>query len=412
MGSTAGARELDLVLFGATGFTGRLVAEYLVEKHPAIRWALAGRDRQKLERVRDDLTVLDPRASALPIVVGDSHDAAAMSDVAKRARVVCTTVGPYGRYGAPLLAACAEHGTHYCDLAGETPWIRAMIDEHHERAAASGARIVPCCGFDSIPSDLGVLVLHDHLAKSGDRLAEAHLLVVKMSGGASGGTLASMFDLAGNIGDPAVQKALEDPYVLNPADGPRGPDRRDQLGPRFDRETGRWTAPFVMAAINTRVVRRSNALLDFAYGRDFRYDEAMSTGRGPVGAALAAGVSAGIGAFFAAAALPPTRKLLQKVLPAPGEGPSEEARRKGSFRLEIHAKSAGGRRLRGVVAGQGDPGYLATSRMLGESALCLAQEQGDALPARAGLLTPASAMGMTLVSRLEKVGVSFAVEDL
>jgi len=400
-------KEFDLVLFGATGFTGKLTAEYLIKKRPALRWALAGRSRDKLERVRDDLAAIDPAARDLPILVGDSLDRAAMDSIAARARVVCTTVGPYARYGGPLVAACAEHGSAYCDLTGETPWIREMIDAHHERAAETGARIVNCCGFDSIPSDLGVFVLHDHLAKQGKQLAEAHYRLVRAKGGLSGGTAASIFNIATQMGDPKVRRALGDPYALNPKGSPRGPDKGDLLHPARDAETGHWIAPFVMASINTRIVRRSNALFDFAYGRDFRYDEAIDMGRGPLGLARATGLSAGMAGFMIAVGIGPTRKLLERKLPSPGEGPSREERENGYFRIEIHAKSTDGERLRARVEADNDPGYGATAKMLAESALCLAQ---DDLPARGGILTTAAAMGMKLVERLRGAGMRFEVQ--
>ena len=403
----ASERDLDLVLFGATGFTGQLVAEYLVKKRPGVRWALAGRSQGKLERVRDALAAIDPAARELPIVVGDSLDRAAMDAIARRARVVCTTVGPYARYGGPLVAACAANGTHYCDLTGETPFIRTTIDQHHARAVDTGARIVHCCGFDSIPSDLGVLMLHDALAKRGDRLSEAHARVVQAKGGMSGGTIASMMNVAENVRDPAVRRSLGDPYALDPEGSPRGRDRRDSMAPGRDADTGHFTGPFVMAAINTRIVRRSNALSGYAYGSDFRYDEAMDTGVGPAGFARALAVSLGTTGGMALLALPATRKLISRFLPAPGEGPSKEARERGRFRIEIRAKSLRGDRLTGIVAGKLDPGYGQTSVMLGESALSLAE---DTLSSGGGILTPAVAMGMTLVERLRAAGMTFSIE--
>lgn len=399
-------KDFDLVLFGATGFTGRLVAEYLVKKRPTLRWALAGRSRDKLERVRGELGAIDAAAASLPLVIGDSLDAASVDAMVRRTRVVCTTVGPYARYGLPLVAACAERGVHYCDLTGETPFIRAAIDAHHERAVATGARIVPCCGFDSIPSDLGVFLLHQHLEGKSQHLKEARYRVIKMRGGASGGTVASMLGILENAGDPRVRRSLGDPYGLNPAGAPRGKDRGDQAGPRRDADTGHWTGPFVMAAINTRVVRRSNALLDFAYGKDFRYDEATDVGPGLAGLARAAGLSAGVALFVAAAVTPPGRALLSRFLPAPGEGPTLEQRENGCFRVELRGVSTGGDALQAVVAADRDPGYGATSIMLSESALCLAE---DKLPARGGVLTTASCMGMALVERLRAAGMTLRV---
>ncbi|APR77403.1 Hypothetical protein A7982_02750 [Minicystis rosea] len=399
-------KDFDLVLFGATGFTGRLVAETLVQKRPAIRWALAGRSREKLERVRADLATIDGAARDLPIVLGDSHDRAAMDSIARRTRVVCTTVGPYAKYGEPLVAACAEAGIAYCDLTGETPWIRAMIDAHHDRAVQTGARIVHCCGFDSIPSDLGVFMLHDHLAKEGDRLAEARFRVIKASGGVSGGTIASMMAIFENLGDPGVRRALANPYVLDPDSSRRGPDGRDSMGPGRDADVGRWTAPFVMAGVNTRIVRRSNALLGYAYGRDFRYDEAIDAGAGIRGLAIAVGTTAGLAGVAAVGASAPGRKLLGRFLPAPGEGPTREQRERGSFHIQIRARSASGKTLVGEVGARRDPGYGETAIMLSEAALSLAQ---DELPARSGVLTPASAMGTKLIDRLRAAGETYRV---
>ncbi len=399
-------RDFDLVLFGATGFTGRLVAEHVVRRRPALRLALAGRSRHKLERVRDDLAALDPAARDLPLVLADALEAASIGAVAARARVVCSTVGPFARYGRELARACAEQGTHYCDSTGETHFVRALIDAHHARAAQTGARLVPCCGFDSIPSDLGVFVVHQHLAARGKQLAEAHYRVRRMKGGVSGGTAASVLALAEEAGDPAVRRVLGDPYALCPGE-PRGPDGGDSRGPRRDADTGRFTAPFVMAAINTRIVRRSNALLGYAYGRDFRYDEAVDVGPGPVGLARACAMTAGLGAALAVAAFGPGRGLLARALPAPGEGPSREARERGSFAIEIRAVATDGERVRATVSGDLDPGYGETAVMVGESALSLAE---DDLPASGGVLTTASCQGAALVDRLRAAGMTFRVE--
>ena len=398
--------EFELILFGATGFTGRLVAEYLVKKRPAIRWALAGRSRDKLERVRDELCAMEPSAKELPLVVGDSQDRAAMEALARRTRVVCTTAGPYALYGSELLGACAEQGTDYCDLTGETHWVRKMIDAHHARAVETGARIVPSCGFDSIPSDLGVLLLHEHLAARGKRLAEVQYRVLRMKGGPSGGTIASGLDTAARMLDPTVRRVLADPYGLNPEGMRGGAQERDSLRPRRDPETGRWLAPFFMAMVNTRVVRRTNALLDFAYGRDFHYEETVDVGAGLAGLTRAAATSTGL-TLSGLMAFAPVRKLATRFLPAPGEGPSREQRENGSFEIELLGRGTQGERFRARVGARQDPGYGATSWMLAESALCLAE---DELPRRGGLLTPASCMGMKLVERLRAAHITFQVE--
>jgi short subunit dehydrogenase-like uncharacterized protein len=325
--------------------------------------------------------------------------------VAARTRVVCTTVGPYAKYGSALVAACAAHGTDYCDITGEVHWIREMIEAHHARAESTGARIVSCCGFDSIPSDLGVFFLDNHLRKRGAHLREAHYRVLSGHGGVSGGTAASMLAMMERFSEPEVRRTMADPYALSP-ESARGRDRNDSMGPGRDRDTGRFTAPFVMAGINTRIVRRSNALLDFPYGRDFRYDEAMDTGTGLKGAIVAGAASLGIGVVLVAGATGPGRALLRKVVPAPGEGPTREQRENGSFRIAIHGVASDGERVTATVEANRDPGYGATCRMLGESALSLAQ---DELPARGGLLTTASCMGLKLIDRLQPAGIRLTV---
>ncbi len=406
-------RPYEIILFGATGFTGKLVAEYLVKHAPAdLRWALAGRGREKLEAVRAGLAREDARAASLPILLGDSQDQASMDALAKATQVVCTTVGPYIKYGHALAAACANHGTHYCDLTGEVPFMREVIDRHHARARETGARIVHTCGFDSIPSDLGVLVIHERAKALGKKLAWVRFFAGETKGGFSGGTVASILALIDAAKrDPGMRRILRDPYALDPDPKAAGPDGPDQLGVRFDPDLGMWTGPFVMAAVNTRVVRRSNALLGHAYGPSFRYSEAMSFGKGPKGFVTASAVSAGLIAFLAAASLRPTRRLLEKtVLPGSGEGPSKEAREAGYFRIRFVAETEadGGVpvRITGRIEGKSDPGYGETAKMLSESALCLARD-GTSLAPGGGVLTPASAMGMRLVERLRSAGMVF-----
>jgi short subunit dehydrogenase-like uncharacterized protein len=410
-------RELDLVLFGATGFTGQLVAEHLISRYGVgreLRWALAGRNREKLSSVREALASIDAGAKDLPLLLADVNDRASLDEVARRARVVCTTVGPYALYGKGVVAACAEHGTSYCDLTGEPHFIREMIELHHERARATGARIVCCCGVDSIPFDLGVFQVQNAMReRHGVRCVEVKGFAGEMSGAFSGGTYATMFNMMEEATrSKAVRKVLGDPYSLTP--GERGPDGSDQRGVRFDHDLDRWTAPFIMSAINTRVVRRSNALLGYPWGRDFRYSESMSMPAGPKGAVVAGVLSAGIATFYGLAALSPTRALLRKLLPGPGQGPSKEQRERGYFKVRMvgigEARGdAPPPRLLGLVAAKEDPGYGATSRMLGESAVCLAK---DALDAKGGVLTPASSMGNKLIDRLRAVGMTWDVEPL
>jgi short subunit dehydrogenase-like uncharacterized protein len=414
------ARRLDILLWGATGFTGQLVAEYLLAHYGVgekVRWAIGGRSKSKLERVRAALTRMDGRASSLEIVVGDSGDRAALAAAVRDAKVVATTVGPYAIHGRELVAACVDAATDYCDLCGEPTFIRDMIDAHHERARASGARIVPSCGYDSIPSDLGVLLLQERMREAhGGRCSAIKYFAGETKGGFSGGTVASMMNLFEEATkDSRVRRLLADPYALDPDRPEPGPDGGDQRGVRFDADLGRWTGPFVMAAINTRVVRRSNRLLGYAYGRDFRYSEAMSFAAGPKGLLAASAVAAASVGLVAVAVVPPLRSLVARtLLPAPGEGPSKETRERGHFtsRLVGHGEAKDGTpvRLFGTVKGTSDPGYGETAKMLTESAVCLAMDS-DGIAQEGGILTPASAMGMRLVERLRKAGMTFAVED-
>ena len=329
-------RPYDVIVWGATGFTGRLVAEYLAKHYGMgrdLKWAIAGRNREKLAQVRDALVAIDPATRDLPLLVGDGRDAASLAPIVSSTRVIATTVGPYAVYGHELVAACVEHGTDSVDLTGEPQFVRTTIDRHHARAKETGARIVNCCGFDSIPSDLGVLLLQTEMqARHGAHCAEVKFFLAKMRGGFSGGTAASALHMAEEIGrDPSLRRLVGNPYALDPDRDERGPDGQDQRGVRWDDDLKCWTAPFVMAAINTRVVRRSNALFDYRYGKDFRYSECTAFSAGPGGLLKATAMTAGFAAFFVAAALPPTRALLGRALPAPGEGPSKEARDAGFF---------------------------------------------------------------------------------
>lgn len=399
------ARPHDIVVYGATGFVGILTAKYLAEHAPAdVRIALGGRSEAKLERTRTELGV------DWPLVVADSGNRDAVAALAESTRVVATTVGPYFKYGKPLVEACAAAGTHYADLTGEVLFMRWSIDAADAAARESGARIVHTCGFDSIPSDIGTLLLHEAAQAGGHGgLGETFLVVKSMRGGASGGTIDSARTSIDAVKeDRSRRRILTDPYALSPdrAAEPTPGDGPDSMKPVEDEHLGGWLAPFVMGTVNSRVVRRSNALLDYAYGRELRYRELMLTGGGPVGLAKAAGVSGGIAGMFAGLALPGSRQLLDRVLPDPGEGPSEETREKGFFNIDVHTTTSDGTRLRCEIRAPGDPGYKATAVMLGESALCLAK---DDLPDAAGVLTPATAMGRKLADRLIAAGHSYEV---
>lgn len=412
--TTKDERDFDLVIWGATGFTGRLVAEYLHGRYGTdgeLRWAIAGRNQAKLEAVRSGL---GDTGDKLPILIGDSRDAGSLAELAQRSRVICSTVGPFAKYGSDLVAACVAAGTDYCDITGEVQWVRRMIDAHEAQAQETGARIVHCCGFDSIPSDLGTLFVNQSMqSRHGAPCHEVKLRVRRLRGSFSGGTFASMMTaLEEAKRDPDARRAMGNPYGLNPADGYRGPDGPDQRGTVWDPDVDSWTAPFVMAAVNTRVVRRSNALMEYAYGADFRYSEAVMTGSGLTGWTRANTMTLALGGFMAAAYLPPTRAILNKLfLPAPGEGPSEQDRERGFFDIVLIGKSDGPqpRTLRARVKGDRDPGYGSTSKMLGESAVCLAL---DELDVGGGFWTPASALGAQLIARLENhAGLSFEIES-
>ncbi|MFR9801116.1 saccharopine dehydrogenase family protein [Pseudonocardia sp. RS010] len=393
-------REHDLVVFGATGFVGALLAGYLARAAPEnVRIALAGRSRGRLETVR---AALPERARDWPLVTADSTDPASLAALAAASRVVATTVGPYARYGLPLVEACARAGTHYADLTGEVLFVREAIDRYDAVARESGARIVHSCGYDSVPSDLGTLLLH---RAAGTDLARVRA-VATARGGLSGGTLASLLGHVESVaGDPAARRIALRPHSLSPDPAAEpAPDQPRDAGPPRREPDGSWTAPFVMAPYNTRIVRRSNALQDWGYGRGLRYEERMAAGRGAAGAAAAVAITAATAAMVAGATFPPTRALLERVLPKPGTGPSEQARAKGFFRHVLTGTTTDGRTVTATVAGSGDPGYSATAVMLGESALCLAL---DDLPDRSGSLTPATAMGHTLIERLREAGHTY-----
>ncbi len=402
---------LDVVVFGASGFVGRLVAGHLAEHAPpGTRVGLAGRSAQRVEQVRGQL---GPAAAGWPVLTADAADPVSLRELAAAARVVVSTVGPYLRHGLPLVRACAEAGTDYADLTGEVLFARRSADECHGAARASGARVVHSCGFDSVPSDLAVLLTHERAVADGaGHLTEAVLEVRSARGGVSGGTVDSLrLQVDTARGDPAARRLLADPYALSPdrdAEPDLGP-QRDAFRPARRAEDGAWTAPFVMAPYNTRVVRRSNALLGHAYGPRLRYREVLAlTGRAAPLSAYA--VTAAVGAVAAALALRPARPVVDRLLPAPGSGPDERTRRTGGFRVVLDARTAGGRRYRTTVAAQGDPGYAATAVMLGESALALALDR-DRLPEAAGVLTPATGIGTVLAERLRRRGFELRTDE-
>lgn len=416
---SAPEREFDIVLYGATGFVGKLTAEYLARTASGVRIALAGRSRDKLIAVRESL---GEKAGSWPLITADASQPSTLNAMAAQTRVVVTTVGPYAKYGLPLVAACAAAGTDYADLTGESLFIRDSIELYHKQAADTGARIVHSCGFDSVPSDLTVFALYRRAQRDGaGELTDTNLVVRDFKGGVSGGTAASMIEvMRAASSDAEARRVMNDPYTLSPdraAEPELGaqPDLRWRRGGEIAPELrGYWVAPFVMAAVNTRIVRRSNALLDYAYGRRLEYGEQMSMGRSvlaPVASALAAAgnaVAMGLGSRYFHRV---PGKLVDRVLPKPGTGPGEKVRENGHYTVETYATTTSGARYRAVMSQKGDPGYKATSVLLGECALALALDR-DELSDLHGVLTPAAAMGDALMARFPAAGVSLETARL
>jgi short subunit dehydrogenase-like uncharacterized protein len=403
-------KPFDIVVFGATGFTGRLVAEYLNARYGAagsVAWAIAGRNRDKLAQVRDEIGA----PASLPLVEAEASTPTSMAALARQARVVISTVGPYQRHGEPLVRACAEAGTDYVDLCGEPAWMARMIAQYDATAKASGARIVFSCGFDSIPFDLGVLFLQDEaLRRYGAPLVRVRGRVRVLKGTFSGGTMASaLATVEAAARDRAVARAMRDPFALTP--GFRGPTQPDSATASYDDAACAWTAPFVMATINTKNVHRTHALLGHPWGRDFVYDELSLTGDGRPGELRARGMARNARLQGMLLGWGPTRELLRRfALPKPGQGPSKEARERGRYELLFIGDTAQGQRLRATVKGDRDPGYGSTCKLVAESALCLGGI--DRAATAGGVWTPGAAMGMALVRRLqERAGLSFAIED-
>lgn len=387
-------KEFDVIVYGASGYTGRLVAQYLARQYGSdkdLRWAMAGRSADKLAAVRDEIGAPEDT----PLVVADAADPASVNAMVARAKVILTTVGPYQLYGSDLVAACAKAGTDYVDLCGEPSWMRQMIDAHEADAKASGARIVFSCGFDSIPFDLGVLFLQEEAKKKfGKPCTEVKGRVRKMKGTFSGGTAASLkATMAAAFKDPKIIELLKSPFALAPGyDGPKQPSGSK---PQFDEGLDVWLAPFVMAPINTKNVHRSNFLMDAAYGDDFRYSEMLITGPGDQGEAAAKAVAG-------------DNSLMGDDAPKPGEGPTKEEREAGHYDVLLIGSTSDGGEIRVGVTGDMDPGYGSTSKMIAESAICLVRDRTDT---PGGIWTTAPAMGAALIERLiANAGLTFAVE--
>lgn len=399
--------QFDIVVFGATSFVGQILTRYLWETYglDGPRWAIAGRSADKLRKVKNSL---GDRAGDLPEVVADANDESSLKSLCEQTRLMISTVGPYALYGEGLVKACAETGTDYCDLTGEVQWMKRMIDRYEPTARSSGARIVHTCGFDSIPSDLGVYFCQEQASeKFGKYCRHIKMRVRKMRGGMSGGTVASMINAVRETSaDSELRRLMQNPYALCPP-GHDYQVRQHNPTVEYDPDLNSWVAPFIMSAINTRVVFRSNALSNDRYGKDFRYDEGTLTGDGGKGKWRARSLQYGTGLFGLGVVLPPSRWLLEKfVLPKPGEGPSPEQQEKGLFVIDFIG-TVDGSTIHTEVSGDRDPGYGSTAKMLGESAMCLAFDiDKETVPG--GFWTPATAMGGKLISRLEgKAGLTF-----
>ena len=387
-------REIGIVIYGATGYTGKLVADYMNRQYGVNRdvsWAIAGRSLEKLAATRDELGI----SAELPLILADASDPSSLHSMAARTKVVLTTVGPYQLYGTELVAACALAGTDYVDLCGEPTWMKAMIANHSEAAKSSGARIVFSCGFDSIPFDLGVYFLQQAAMEQFGAVApRVKGLVRGMQGTWSGGTLASFkTTMAAAAKDPDLVAALMDPFALTP--GFNGADQPDGMHIKYDDVVESWLAPFVMATINTKNIHRSNLLLAHQYGANFAYDEMLMTGPGEQGEAIAKAVA--------------EDKSMANDQTQPGEGPSREERENGFYDVLFVGATADGKTIRAAVKGDMDPGYGSTSKMITESAVCLLQNPDTAA---GGIWTPASAMGALLIDRLqENAGLTFELEQ-
>ena len=400
-------RPFDIVVFGATSFAGQILCRYLVERHGTnseLRWAIAGRNPEKLERVASET------GADVERIVADAAVADDMSRLAESTRVVVSTVGPYAIYGSELVAAVATSGTDYCDLTGEPHWMQQMIDAHSVEAETSGARIVHTCGVDSIPSDLGVLFTQQRAIETlGTHCNQIKMRVKAFKGGFSGGTIATMMNIMDELAsDPGLRRVLGNPYAIAPEGQRTGVRQPNVTTPVRDETSGQWLAPFVMAAVNTRVVHRTNALLGHPWGGDFLYDEASMMGRGPAGLARASAMSAGLAGFIGAAAIGPARSLLHRVLPDPGTGPTPEEQENGYFDIRFFGTTEDGRSISTKVTGDRDPGYGSTAKMLGEAATALSTLEGVG----GGFWTPATAFGESLIEPLEQhAGLSFEVLD-
>ena len=411
-------RQYDLVIWGATGVAGRLVAEYLTEQYTPeqLSLALGGRNESRLDKLESTLVAQRSTWDEIPVIIGDSTDPESLRAVAESTRVVCTTVGPYTTYGTPLVEACIEAGTDYCDLTGEINWVREMIDRYHDEAVDTGTRIVHSCGFDSIPADLATSLVQSFAIDEYSTACDlVRIYLEDGRGGVSGGTMASAVEVFQAVStDPVARQTLRNPYSLAPRGERDGVDPGAQSGPKKDPFRSVWTAPSPMAVVNERVIRRSNALLEYPWGREFECTEVIPTGGGLGGVARASAVSAGLTLMTALMTFGPTREGLSRlVFPDPGEGPTREQIENGYFTVRVLGRGTtvdGPFVVQSEISADQDPGYGATAKMLSEAAMCLVYEQTDS-PLEGGILTPASGIGDPLADRLRQAGLTVEVGE-
>ncbi|MEZ7831265.1 MAG: saccharopine dehydrogenase NADP-binding domain-containing protein [Gammaproteobacteria bacterium] len=406
-------KEFDIVVFGATSFVGKILCNYLANEYtePNLTWAMAARSEKKLNKLK---VSLGENAAAIPLIIADSSDEQALQSMCEKTELIISTVGPYALYGELLVKICCQLGTDYCDLTGEPQWIRRMISQYEDDAKRSGARIVNCCGFDSIPSDLGVKFLQDHAQRHFGSYCDVVKLRVKvLKGGASGGTIASGLNLYKEASaDPEIRKEMRDPYSLCPT-GHAFTAHQHNVAVEFDEDFDSWAGPFIMASINTRVVLRSNALLDGHYDENFKYDEALLTSATNKGEKAAKRISTGTKVSMFMMAFAAMRWLAARFfLPSPGEGPTPEQQLKGCYDLRLLGRTPQGGRVRVKVTGDRDPGYGSTAKMLAQAGLSLRRDVDEG-EVGGGFWTPATVFNDKLITRLiDYAGMDFELESL
>lgn len=406
--------EYDIIIFGATGFVGKIMTRYMAQHvNNGLRWAIAGRSKAKLEKLQTHTSELNSE-NRPDIFIADAKDDAQLKKLCERTRVIVSTVGPFALFGEPLIKACVEVGTDYCDITGEPHWILQMISRYQQQALQSGARIVNCCGFDSIPSDLGVYFTQKHAEeKFTVPCNQINMRVTQLKGAFSGGTYASLINAIKEISKtPALRQAMSTPYALCPSNHTFSTQQTQHRYAAYDELTESWLAPFVMEGINTKIVHRSNALLGNRYGSEFKYDEAILTGTGRRGRKRASRMAIASGALIVAAAISPLRWLLERFfIPKPGEGPSQQQQDEGKYCLSFVGRLPGNKRINCTVSGDKDPGYGSTAKMLAQAATCLALDIPKQEPA-GGFWTPATIFGDKLIDRLQAhAGISFDIKD-